>query len=59
MLVNYWRSLTRRNMEQRLFAIYRWIDGPDFTRQKYVYWLQDLVEWFNRFSGLKTPYTPA
>ena len=56
-LVAHWRSLTRRNMESRLYALYRWIDGNNFTRQKFVYWLMDLVDWYRRFSGSKGGYT--
>ena len=47
----YWNQMTRRNMKQRLFSLYRWIDGTDFTRQRYFYWLTDLVDWFQRYTG--------
>ena len=53
LLVQYWRSLTRRNMEQRLYALYRWDDGENFTRQRFVYWLMDLNDWYSRFTGNK------
>ena len=31
--------------------MYRWIAGQSFTRQKFVYWLKDLNEWYGRFGG--------
>jgi hypothetical protein len=40
-------------MEQRLYALYRWDDGDNFTRQRFVYWLMDLNDWYSRYSGNK------
>ena len=48
----YWRSLNRGNMDQRLFAIYRWTKNQEnFSRLDFLYWLEDLNNWYDRFSG--------
>lgn len=33
--------------------MYRWDDGDNFTRQRFVYWLTDLNDWYSRYTGNK------
>jgi len=52
-LVTYIAQLSLPKTDKQLWAVYRWTEGEDFTRYGYLLWLDDLIEWFARFSGSK------
>ena len=47
----YWRHINSENMDQRLFAIYRWVEPDTFSRRGFLNWLYDLSNWYDRYTG--------
>ena len=47
----YWRQINERNMDERLYAIYRWVEPDHFSRRGFLLWLQDLSMWYDRLTG--------
>jgi hypothetical protein len=45
-----WRSITNQNLERNLYQLYMWTDH-NFSRRGFLFWLQDLVDWYSRYAG--------
>ena len=46
-----WRQINSRNMNQKLYSLYMWQAGNNFSRRSYLMWLYDLVDWYDRYTG--------